>query len=149
MTTKKTTIDPIKSAEANVKAAQQTVKKVTDAGKKNFDEATKNYDEAVVVGKSSFDATVKAIETVNSEFMAASKKAIDENMKVMSALFSAKTPTEFFDIQGSLFKTRYEDIVSETTRLNEVATKATTEVIAPLKSHYEDVAKKFNLPLAS
>ena len=70
-------------------------------------------------------------------------------MADVKALFAAKTPAEFFELQASIFKTRYEEIVSESTRINEVVSNNGAQVVEPLKARFEEVATKYNLPLAS
>lgn len=141
------------TAEKIVKAAQE---KVSETVEKTMSEATKNFDEVSAFSKANYDAftasgnaAVKLAQSVNADLVAASKKAVEKNIDDMKALFAVKSPADFFTLQADLMKGRYEELVAETTRLNEVATNATEEVINPLKSRYEEIAEKYKLPLAS
>ncbi|WP_246057990.1 phasin family protein [Luteithermobacter gelatinilyticus] len=145
-----------KAVKASTETVQKNLEKSVEMSKKQFEEISKGYDEAVAFNKENYEAAVaagtaavKAFETLNGEWLAASKKAVESNVEAMKNLFSAKTPAEFFEIQSGLMKERYDEIVAESTRLNEVVTKAGKEVAEPLKARYEAIAEKFNLPLAS
>lgn len=146
------------TVEKTVKAAQENVEKsvkiaqekVQDAVK----EATNNLDKVTEFSKANYDALVasgevaaKVAKTVNVDFVETAKKAVEKNVTDVKALFSAKTPAEFFELQASMFKSRYEEFVAEATRVNEEVTTTANEVVEPLKARYEEVATKYNLPL--
>ncbi|VAV86956.1 hypothetical protein MNBD_ALPHA02-320 [hydrothermal vent metagenome] len=139
------------TVEKTVKAAQKTVEENVQKAVK---EATSNLDNVTEFSKANYEAlvasgnaAVKVAQSVNAEFMEKSKKAVERNVADTKALFAAKTPAEFFELQANIFKTRYEEIVSESTRVNEFSTTTGADVVAPLKARYEEVATKYNLPL--
>lgn len=146
-TTKKTT------ADKTFNAAAETVK---EAVEKTVKEASSNFDNVTEFGKANYDAVlasgnvaVKVAQKVNADLVENSKNVAEKNLADAKTLFSAKTPAEFFELQASMFKTRYDEFVAESTRINEVASSTVGEVIEPLKARYEEVATKYNFPVAS
>lgn len=135
------------TAQETVKAAQENVEKAVKEATVNLDKVTEfskaNYDALVA----SSEAAVKVAQNVNVDFIDTAKKAVEKNVADVKTLFAAKTPAEFFEIQATMFKTRYEEFVAEATRVNESASNTANEVVEPLKARYEEVATKYNLPL--
>ena len=136
------------TADKTIKAAQETVEKVVNETTKNLDSVTEfnkaNYDAFVAAS----NVAVKVAQDVNAELLENSKKAVEKNVEDFKSLFSAKTPAEFFELQTNMMKSRYDEFVAESTRVNEVVKTNATEISAPLKARYEEVAEKYNLPLA-
>lgn len=124
-------------AQKAVKEATANLEKVTEFGKANY--------EAFVA---SSEVAAKVAKTVNVDFMENAKKAVEKNVTDVKALFAAKTPAEFFELQATMFKTRYEEFVTEATRVNDAVSNTANEVAEPLKARYEEVATKYNFPLA-
>jgi len=140
-------------------AAQETVKKAQKTTKVNVEKVVKdakvNLDNVAEFNKSNYEAlvasgeaAVKVAQTANADFMENAKKAVEKNVADVKSLFSAKTPAEFFELQASIFKTRYDEFVVEATRGNEAATHTANEVFEPLKTRFEEVATKYNFPIA-
>jgi len=151
-TTKETVEKTFKTAQENV---QKTVKAAQENVQKAVKEATGNLDNVVEFGKANYEAVVasgtiavKIAQSANADFMESSKKAVEKNIADAKSLFSAKTPAEFLELQAGIFKNRYDEFVAESTRVNEVATTRTNEVIEPLKARYAEVATKYNFPVA-
>ncbi|MBL4800828.1 MAG: TIGR01841 family phasin [Emcibacter sp.] len=144
-TAEKTVKTAQKTVEKTVKSAQETAEKAVKKATSNLGDVTEfskaNYEALVASG----EVVAKVAKTVNAEFLENSKKAVEKNMSDMKELFAAKTPTEFFKLQASIFKARYEEIVSESTRVSDVVAKNGTQVVEPLKARYEEVAAKYNL----
>lgn len=160
-TSKKTTAEKtFKDAQQNMqKNMQENIQKTVEAAQesvqKTVKEATGNLDNVVEFSKANYEAVVasgtvavKVAQSVNAEFIESSKKAVEKNIADVKALFSAKTPADFFELQASIFKSRYDEFVAESTRANEVVTTRATEVVEPLKARYEEVAGKYNFPVA-
>ncbi len=144
-----------KATSANQKAAEKTFEAAQETVQKAIKDVTSNFDDAAAFGKANYEAfvasgnaAVKVAQTVNADFAAASKKAVEKNVEDVKTLFSAKSPAEFFELQANILKGRFDAFVSESNRLNEVTTNSVTEVVEPLKARYEEVAAKYNLPLA-
>lgn len=160
-TAEKTFKDAQKTAQATIektvkaahKTAQDSVKATQETVQKAVKEAKTNFDNVVEFSKANYEALVessnlasKVAKTSNVDFMATAKKAAEQNASDVKALFAAKSPTEFFELQTAMFKTRYEDFVAEATKVNEAVTATANEVVEPLKARYEEVATKYNLP---
>lgn len=146
-TAEKTFKDAQKTAQDSIKAAQDNVHKAVKEAKSNLDNVVEfskeNYEALVESGA----VAAKVAKTANVDFMATAKKAAEQNVSDVKALFAAKSPTEFFELQTAMFKTRYEDFVAEATKVNEAVTATVNEVVEPLKNRLEEVATKYNLPL--
>ncbi len=143
----KTTNTKKASTEKAFKDARKTVEKAVK-------EATNNLGNVAEFSKANYEALVasgevaaKVAQAVNVDFVETAKKAVEKNVTDAKALFAAKTPAEFFELQATMFKSRYEEFVAEATRVNEVASTKANEVVEPLKARYEEVASKYNLPL--
>ncbi|MCF8474578.1 MAG: phasin family protein [Emcibacter sp.] len=158
-TSPKNSADIKATVENTIKTAQENVQKTVQSAQENVQkavkEATTNMDNVTEFSKANFDAIVassnvaaKIAQTFSADFIETSKKAVEKNMTDAKALFSAKTPAEFFELQANIFKNRYDELVSESTRINEITSNKASEVIQPLKARYEEVATKYNFPTA-
>tara|TARA_R110002073_G_scaffold114291_16_gene251524 strand:- start:8592 stop:9122 length:531 start_codon:yes stop_codon:yes gene_type:complete len=147
------------TVEQAAKTAQETVQTATkaaqDSVKQATQEATKGFEKVTAFNKANYEALVasskiaaETAQSVNADFVETTKAAVEKNVADVKTLFAAKTPAEFFELQTSMLKGRYDDFVAEATKFNEAATKTTNDVVAPLKARYEAVAEEFNLPQA-
>lgn len=154
----KTTNAKKATAEKSFKDAQETVQNTVKAAQENVEKAVKeaagNLEKVSEFGKANYEALVasgeaaaKVAKTTNVDLVETAKKAVEKNVTDVKALFAAKTPAEFFELQATMFKSRYEEFVAEATRVNEEVSSTANEVIEPLKARYEEVATKYNLPL--
>ncbi len=166
MATRKTTQDTF---EATVKAGQENfesfIKTSTQAFQKNFEqsfgsggkhieELVKGYSDVTAYGKENAEAVVasgtlaaKNLETINTEFFGFTKKLFEGNVAAMKALTTVKTPQEFFQTQNEIFKSRYEDVVKEATKLSEMTKALAAESMEPISdrvnTNVETVKKQF------
>lgn len=145
-TSKKATV------ETTLKAAAENVKETVE---KTVKEATINLDNVAEFSKGNYaafvasgNAAVKVAQKTNADFIENSKNIIEKNVADVKTLFSAKTPAEFFELQASMFKARYDEFVAESSRANENLSNTAGEVTEPLKARYEEVAAKYNFPVA-
>lgn len=143
-----------KTTNARKATAEKTFKDAQENVEKAVKEATSNLEKVAEFSKANYEAivatgnvAVKVAQTVNVDFMETARKAVEKNVTDVKALFAAKTPAEFFELQATMFKTHYETFVAEATRVNETASNTANEVVEPLKARYEEVAEKYNLPL--
>lgn len=131
--------------EAIARTAAQTVQKTmeqsVDAAKKQLDDMIRGCDdlasfsrENVSAAVAASTATAKAVETVNSELFAFSKKTYEGQIAALRALSAAKTPKEFFDVQSNLMKGQYEDFIAEANKLGNVIAAAATDAVAPMNA---------------
>lgn len=146
------------NTEKAFKDAQETVQNTVKAAQENVEkavkEATGKLEKVSEFSKANYEALVassevaaKIAKTVKVDFVETAKKAVEKNVTDVKTLFAAKTPAEFFELQATMFKSRYEEFVAEATRVNEEVSKTANEVIEPLKARYEEVATKYNLPV--
>lgn len=141
-------------ARTGAQTVQKTLEQGVEATKKQLDDVFRSCDDLASFGRENVSAalaassaTAKAVETVNGELFAFSKKAYEGQIAALRALSSAKTPKEFFDIQSNLLKGQYEDFVAEANKLGNVVAAATTEAFAPMNarmvSAFDNLSRTF------
>lgn len=149
--------ETIESAvKASTQAIQKNLEQSFETTKKRVEEVTKSYGDIGAFGKENIEAVVasstaaaKGFEALNTEMVNLSKKAYEANVEAMKAMTSAKTPKEFFEIQNNLFKTGFQDMIAESSRLGEISKKIATEAFEPITSRVnvaaESVSKQFTI----
>lgn len=158
-TSSKTTANAKNAENTTFKKAQETVQNAAKTAQENVknatQEAAKGLEKVTDFNKANYEALVasgkiaaETAQAANVDFVEATKNVVEQNVADVKTLFAAKTPAEFFELQTNMLKGRYDDFVAEATKFNEVATKTTNDVVAPLKARYEAVAEEYNLPQA-
>lgn len=147
--------ETIESAmKASTQAVQKNLEQSFETAKKRVEEVTKSYGDFGSFGKETVDAAVasgtaaaKGFETLNAEMVSLTKKAYDANIEAFKAMTAAKTPKEFFEIQNNLFKTGFQDMVAESSRIGEISKTVATAAFEPITSRIttavESVSKQF------
>jgi phasin family protein len=149
---------------ANTKSTANTAKKVTEAAEtftadtqklvsEQIEKLTKGFEDVSDFGQKNIDAFVKsseiaakAVEGINSEFTAYSKKAFDDSVAAAKDLASAKTVTELFEKQSAFAKSFFEGYVAQTSKLNEICAAATKDIVEPVNARVTaatEAAKSF------
>ena len=169
--TTKTKINPEAAAEAAEKMAAagketlETVMKMgADASAENYknaaayskeqiDMAKGGYDKAAVYGKENLEAVSEASTAVAAGFEAYyedvasyTKTAMAENMEMMQRFFAVKTPQEFMDLQVEAANTAVNRVVSQSTKMNQIATDTVTKAFEPIKDRLDGTVEAFVKP---
>ena len=129
------------------KAAEKipTVSSVVEATKDQFAKATESQfkaaDEVAAFGKSNVEAFIQAgtiffhgFEELAKTFVGLTTAQVESSMTTAKALISAKTLSEFTDLQNAYTKSAFDTAVSEATHLSEMAIKMTNEAIEPISA---------------
>ncbi len=150
--------------EGLVKAGQeQTVKQfeqTTSAAKEQFEKATaqllKSYEDIQAAGKANVEALVesssiaaKGAEDLSREVVAYSQSVLDKSITTGKALLTAKSLQEVVELQNSYFKSSFDSLVAEATRIQELSVKVTNEALAPLSTRVNATVETFSKPLAA
>ena len=115
----------------------------TSGGENNgmLENSMNGYGEFVALSKENseamFEATTRAssgIETISSELMSYSRRALTENLAATRALFEVKSPEEFIQLQTAWLKSASESYVAHLTKLGGLASSTTTETLKPIQS---------------
>ena len=151
-TTKDATTAAAKSAEDVMAAGQEAVQAFVKAGAEGYEKAfegararteefVKGYDEYSVTGKDNVDAVVaastaytKGMEAIASEWMAFAKSTMEQNVTNTKAVFGAKTLQEMMDLQSNFAKANFDEFVSQSTKVGEMATKVAQDTMEPINA---------------
>lgn len=142
------------TVKASTQAIQKNLEQSFETARKRVEEVTKGYGELGAFGKENLEAVVasgtvaaKGLEALNAEIVSLSKKAYEANIEVVKAMTAAKTPKDFFEIQNSLFKNAFQDMVAQVSKFGEMSKTIATEALEPLNSRVtvavESVSKQF------
>jgi phasin family protein len=127
------------------KTTKASAASVVDVAKDQFAKAAetqfKAADEVAAFGKSNMDAFVQAgtiffhgFEELAKTFVGLTQAQVESGMTTAKALISAKTLTEFTDLQNAYTKSTFDHVVSEATHISELAIKITNEAIEPISA---------------
>jgi phasin family protein len=129
-----------KTAE-KVPAMTSVVETAKDQFAKAAETQFKAADEVAAFGKSNVEAFIQAgtiffhgFEELAKTFVGLTTAQVESNMSTAKALISAKTLTEFTDLQNAYTKSAFDTAVSEATHLSELAIKITNEAIEPISA---------------
>ena len=147
------TIQATKSTRSTKPAAA-----VIDSAKAKFVEAAqtqiKAADEVTAYGKSNMEAVVQAgsifykgMEELTKTLVGLTQTHVEASVSAAKALMGAKTLTEFTDLQNAYAKTAFDQAVSESTRLSELAVRITNEAIEPLSARLNATIEKLSKPI--
>lgn len=124
-----------KSATEQVEAmTADTQKAVTE----QVEKLTKGLEGVTAFGQGNVEAlvkssevAVKAVEGLNSEVSAFSKKSFDESVAAAKDLASAKTVAEMMEKQTAFAQASMEQFVAQSTKMNELFAAVVKDVTAP------------------
>lgn len=145
------------AVEATNDAVQETVTKaetlVADAQKSfsvSLEKFTKGIEGLTAFSQENVDALVKASEIaakaaegIGSEVSAYSKKAFEDGVAAAQDFAAAKTLTELVEKQTAFAQNSFEEFVQQSTKMNEILTAATKDIVAPLAARATAAAEKF------
>ena len=120
-------------------------------------------DKAVAQARNTYEnakaATEEATDLLKGTYKTAAKGATDYNLKVMEIartntnsafdyaykLMGVKSPSEFIELSTAHAHKQFEAMTAQTKELTELAQKATTEIVEPIKA---GITKAFNNKIA-
>jgi phasin family protein len=153
-----------KTMNETVTKVQETAKKFTaDAGEKmqalfgdaserakaSYEKGVKMTEEFTEFQKGNVEAIVesgklaaKAAETLGQEAADYARKSFENNTAAFKTFASAKSPTEFFKLQGDYMKSALESAVAESTKVTEAWLKLAGDVAQPLSNRFAVAVEK-------
>jgi len=155
------TTDEGKIAE-KVRAASRTAKataaSVVDVAKDQFAKAAetqlKAADDAAAFGKSNMEAMIQSgsiffhgLEELTRAIVGLTQSQVESSMSVAKSMMTAKTLSEFTDLQNAYAKTAFDNAVSESTKLSELAVRITNEAIEPLSARVTAAMEQISKPV--
>ncbi|MEM7506131.1 MAG: phasin family protein [Pseudomonadota bacterium] len=129
------------------KAANKKIEDLTVEAQKTVEEGmekvSKSLEDATAFGQENVDAIVasskiaaKAVEDINAELMAYSKKSYEEGVAAAKDLTACKSVTEYFEKQNDFAKTSFDTFVAQATKMNEMYTAAAKDAFAPITDRF-------------
>ncbi len=88
------------------------------------------------------DLAQKGVEKVAGEMATLSQEAWDKGVASTKAAMTAKDPQSWVESQTEQSRTAFDDVVSYSTKLSDVAVKAASEIAAPFQAEFNKAAAK-------
>ncbi|HEY0837350.1 MAG TPA: TIGR01841 family phasin [Azospirillum sp.] len=149
-----------KSIEEAVGQAKQNLEGLVKAQQEQLEKAQaqllKSYDDLAALSKQNVDAVVlsgsivaKGAEEAGKQLAAFTQASLEKNAAAGKALMGIKSVRELIDFQNAFVKQSFDALVAETTKLQELSVKVTSEAIAPLSARVNATVETFAKPIAA
>lgn len=120
--------------------ARDAFKDVTATTQKSFEGFTAFNQQNVDAVVKAQTVASKAIEEINAEFVAYSKKSMEEGVAHAKNLAASKTLTEVMDKQAGFARLALDGFVRQSTRMNEMMVEAARGVTEPFNVRFTAAA---------
>lgn len=145
------------SMDAAVKASQETVTKSVEqamtVSKEQFDKASatlnKGMDEMADYSKANADAMMasanvvtKGAEEMARAWFAFTQSSVDQSMAMAKKAMAVKSLKELVDLQSAYTKDSFDALLSEGTKMSEMALKTANDAMAPISERVNDTVSK-------
>jgi phasin family protein len=134
-----------------VKVGAESYEKAFENARDKAEEVVRGYDDLALTSKENVDALVaagtaygKGLEAMSGEFMGFAKQMLEENVKVTKAVLGAKSLHEAMDLQASYTRQSLDSLMSQGTRVGELATKVAQETAEPINTRVTTVVQKWS-----
>jgi hypothetical protein len=128
----------------SAQAAAEGYKNAAQFSKDQLEATKAGYEKLAAFGKGNFEAysaassaALSGLETYYEELVGYSKKAVAMNIDMMQRFSTVKTPQEILELQSEAMNVLVNGSITETTKLNKIATDTVTKVVAPIKDRFE------------
>ncbi|MCL5777909.1 TIGR01841 family phasin [Limibaculum sp. FT325] len=132
-----------KKVEDFATEAQKTIEQ-------NVEKVAKGVEDAAAFGQENVEALVtsskiaaKAIETVNAEMLAYSKKAYEDSLAAAKDMTACKSISELVEKQTAFGKSAIEGFVAQATKVNEILTAASKDAAEPVNARFNAAVGAF------
>ena len=106
-----------------------------------FEKFAKTWEDAAAFGQDNVDAIMqsgniaaKAVEEINAEFVAFSKKAMEEGVAAAKDLGAIKSVPELMEKQAEFAKTSLDGFMKQAAKMNELYMAAAKDVFEPMNA---------------
>ncbi len=128
-------------------------KKTVNQAEEMFTKAQQGFEAAGAFGQETMEAvaksteiTAKAVEALNAEIAAFSKKSFEDTVAAAKDIAAAKSPTELFEKQTAFATSAFEGFLEQAAKWNQAMGVATKEAMAPIEARVtaaSDLAKTY------
>ena len=101
---------------------------------KNFDEMSAASKEMIDSGMNSFATVSNSMQTLAAESTEYSKKSFEMGTSFMEKMMSVKSVDKAVELQGEFAKSAYEDLVAQTTKMNDMVADMAKEAYKPFET---------------
>lgn len=133
------------TVEKAVASTRDNVEKTVVATREQVEKASvatlKGYDDFASISKQNVDAFIKAsnifakgFEDLSRSCMGYAQSAADKQAEAAKAMMSAKSVTEFMELQSDLARSSFDTVIAETTKLSEMTIKLANETLEPISA---------------
>jgi hypothetical protein len=119
-----------------------------DAIKDGFEKAVNTYDQFLAFGKDNAEAVLKsanaagkAVEVINSEVFAYTRKFFEDGVSATKAVLSAKMVEEAFALQSEYGKSLFQSQVEEAAKIGELTLSAARDTAEPFQARVAAAAE--------
>jgi phasin family protein len=176
-TNKKNTKDtaPVDAVvNASKEAVETVVKAGADAATKNYEQAValtqeqvdvaakagadayKGYEDFAAFGKSNLEAFVesgniltKGVQDISKMWVGLTQSSLEGSVSLTQEVLKCKNLQELAEVQNTLAKESYENLVAEGQSLSNKTAKLAEDTLAPLSARVDATLKTFVKPLAA
>ena len=107
-----------------------------------------NFDEMQKIGKENMDLAIQTVGAMSKGFQAIAaevadyqKKSFEEGTAAVEKVVAAKSLDKAFEVQSDYFKTAYEGLVGEMTKIGEMYTDLAKDAYKPYEGMLGKIAK--------
>ena len=122
---------------------------VNTRAKAAMERSTKLFEELNEFNKGNIEALVesskvaaKAAEQLGQQAAETARKNFEQATAALKGFASAKTPTEFFQLQSEFARSAFDQLIAETSRNSETALKLAGDIFQPISNRFAVAAEK-------
>lgn len=130
--------------------AQEAFAQINERAKAAVEKSQKLAEDFAEFGKGNLEALVasgkvaaQGFETLGQDYAEYGRKSFESATAAAKSLAAAKTPTDFFKLQGDYAKSAFETLIAQASKNAEASLKLAGDVIQPLSNRVAVAAEKF------
>ncbi len=138
-------------SETYLKSCEKATAMAREQVEKTWPQAISKFDEAAALAKENLDAAnaaqalaQKSFDAIGDEVAEMGKKSAEAQFANVRALFGAKSPQEFFELQSAMVRTAFDSAVAGSTKVAEIMTKFANELAEPVQARVAKTMEKFS-----
>ncbi len=132
----------VKSYDKAVAMANEQIQKSWPNMAGQFEEITAWQKQQIEVAFKTGDLTQQGVEKVATEVSAIGHKAWEKGVASTKAAMTAKDPQAWVEAQTEQARTAFDDVVSYSTKLSDVAVSVASEIAEPFQAELNKTAAK-------
>lgn len=122
--------------------ANERAKAAVEKGTRLLEEATELAKGNVEAFVASSKVAAKGIEGLGQEAADYGRKSFEEASAALKSFAEAKSPTDFFKLQGDYARAAFDSLVAESSKVSETVIKLAGEVAEPITNRYAVAAER-------